>query len=340
MKGMRKGIALVLLLTLCAFGAAAETLVLPKELVTIEANAFYGTALDEVVLQSGVKEIGSKAFASSSIKSITIPASVTVIEHDAFDDVTDLEIIAPEGSTAQSYAEEDEQKNRGFKYTPGSSFESVFFGRYPQGANGEEQPIEWYVLEKANGKALLLSKYCLDRKQYHPDKDGTGSEGWSNSSLRTWMNSSSQDGFLGKAFNPQERSAISYTDVDYGSSQDNPSNSLLWSILSIVEHRTTRCYVFALSYLEAQQYFPEDDGYNSNPQRAAKATAYVRKQAEGVSYSGVESDGTCSWWLRSLGPSSDTAGTVRADGNAKGYLFQNATYPVRPAMWVSLDALQ
>ena len=48
----------------------------------------------------------------------------------------------------------------------------VIFGTYEQDYNTENgpEPIEWLVLDKKEGKALVLSKYCLDLVAYHYDK--------------------------------------------------------------------------------------------------------------------------------------------------------------------------
>jgi uncharacterized repeat protein (TIGR02543 family) len=63
----------------------------------------------------------------------------------------------------------------------------LLFGTYEQDnnlANGAED-IEWLVLEKKDGKALLLSKYALVTKPYNEeDTDVT----WESCTLRSWLN--------------------------------------------------------------------------------------------------------------------------------------------------------
>ena len=42
---------------------------------------------------------------------------------------------------------------------------TIFFGSYPQSGNLlKREPIEWIVLEKANGQSLCISKFLLDCK--------------------------------------------------------------------------------------------------------------------------------------------------------------------------------
>ncbi|MCR4708075.1 MAG: leucine-rich repeat domain-containing protein [Clostridiales bacterium] len=334
----------VLLAAICA-SACAETLTLPDDLKEIGEKAFFGDKkLDEVIIPDHVSKIPSLAFAESSIKRISIPASVIDIVEDAFDGVNDLTVVAPEGSKAQEYAQEDAQKNRGFKWESAPLFQSVFFGNYPQDKDGGIKPIEWYVLDRNGDKAFLLSRYCLDFKEYFNHKDGTGRSGWSSSEIRDWLNDRN-DGFIAKAFTNQERNAIQTTQVDYGYSQDDPHYSVMATFIE--EHRYATDYVFLLSYQESQRYFPADHESDPNPARVAKATDYVKALADeyqatitlDIDVTGIEADGACNWWLRSLGPSSDCANTVKEDGNAWQYSFQNHKHSIRPAMWVDLSAI-
>ena len=81
----------------------------------------------------------------------------------------------------------------------------VTFGKYPQTAAGTDQtPIEWIVLDVQDGKALLLSKYGLEMKQYNTEYTDIT---WETCTLRTWLNSD----FLNKAFSSEEQSAILIT---------------------------------------------------------------------------------------------------------------------------------
>ncbi len=64
--------------------------------------------------------------------------------------------------------------------------ERIPFGQYPQGANGEMQPLEWRVLAVENGRALLITDKLIDCVKYNEEwVDVT----WETCSLRKWMNS-------------------------------------------------------------------------------------------------------------------------------------------------------
>ena len=63
---------------------------------------------------------------------------------------------------------------------------TIFLDSYPQ--NGDflkKEPIEWIVLEKANGKSLCISKFLLDCKPYH---HAPGKVIWKECSLRHCLN--------------------------------------------------------------------------------------------------------------------------------------------------------
>ena len=83
----------------------------------------------------------------------------------------------------------------------------VDFGQYEQDndlENGPE-PIKWIVLKIENGKALLLSKYALDRIKYAEEKNS--SLNWENSYLRHWLN----EDFINSAFNLDQQNAVQLT---------------------------------------------------------------------------------------------------------------------------------
>ncbi len=87
---------------------AGSTVTIPEGVSFIEAEAFSGVEMPLcIVIQDKVTEIESGAFENcGSLWAVYIPDSVTKIADGAFDaDNSHLTIIAPEGSTAENYAE-------------------------------------------------------------------------------------------------------------------------------------------------------------------------------------------------------------------------------------------
>ncbi len=204
----------------------------------------------------------------------------------------------------------------------------VTFGSYEQDnnlGNGAEA-IEWLVLEKKDGEALLLSRYALDAKPYNEEYvDVT----WETCTLRSWLNSE----FYRTAFSEKERSSIAETLVR---NEDNP------------EHGTeggndTRDKVFLLSLDEVMTYFDADpNAYD--PARRVKVTEYAKAQggwayseADKGLYGTMEYDGNGFWWLRSLGCDCYNAAEVDCDGFVSrfGYYVSYDFNVVRPALWIA-----
>lgn len=53
------------------------------------------------------------------------------------------------------------------KVKRGVIMKTIKFGNYWQTNDKTKEIIEWKVLDIKNGKALLISKYALDCRQYH-----------------------------------------------------------------------------------------------------------------------------------------------------------------------------
>ena len=71
--------------------------------------------------------------------------------------------------------------------------DTVTFGRYEQDnnpGNGPE-PMDWIVLDKVDGKLLLLSSACLAGKAYNAES--FASVTWETCSLRAWLKGGSTD---------------------------------------------------------------------------------------------------------------------------------------------------
>ncbi len=101
-----------------------------------------------------------------------------------------------------------------------------------------KEDIEWTVLNKAEGRILVISKYALDYKQYHSSRTHTK---WDGCSLKTWLNGD----FLNAAFSTTELQKIVCIDQKRGS-------------------------VFLMDTNDINSFLP------TNGSRKCKATKYVR----------------------------------------------------------------
>ena len=194
--------------------------------------------------------------------------------------------------------------------------DEIQFGRYEQDnnySNGSE-PITWIVLERQNGKILVLSKYALDSKAYHEYEGDRPNITWEQCSLRKWLN----EQFYSAAFTAEERDLIvegvvsadrtpQYYDVDPGNNVKNR--------------------IFLLSASEANRYF------SGNAARLCWPTNYALANGADTK----DTPGNCWWWLRSPGKSQTSAAIVsKRDGNITTNYIGISNVGIRPAMWLQV----
>ena len=187
-------------------------------------------------------------------------------------------------------------------------FVTIVFGRYPQASKNENALIEWLVLKNDGSKALLISKYALDCQRYNTF--GTDIT-WETCTLRRWLNGT----FISNAFSHEEQAMILSTTTESADTKDR---------------------VFLLSEDEAREYFSSDST------RQCQGTAYCFAQG-----GDQDSDGRCSWWLRSPGGyfSRDYVSIVDNYGAAGWQPYHDTCrlpftdgIAVRPALWIDLGS--
>ena len=184
----------------------------------------------------------------------------------------------------------------------------IKFGDYPQGANGEVEPIEWQVLRRDNEGLLVISKYALDYQPYNEDLvDIT----WSQCTLRRWLNSE----FINEAFSESERAQITQRHLS------NPNSK--WN--NVPGGPATDDKIFCLSHDEALNLFANDG------QRQCYPTAYAKSQN-----AWTDDNGFCCWWLRSPGISAYDAAGVHSDGDIICIRVNFGNDAVRPAFFIAL----
>ena len=191
-------------------------------------------------------------------------------------------------------------------------FVTIPFGRYPQASKNKNAPIEWLVLKNDGSRALLISKYALDCRQYNTSRANVT---WETCKLRKWLNGK----FLNAAFSESERAMIPSVTV---SADKNPS-------YSTSPGNSTTDQVFLLSITEVNKYF------SSHRARQCQGTAYCYAQGADKA-----NNGNCWWWLRSPGNNSNYAAFVDYDGcvYGSGYYVTYDEYAVRPALWINLGS--
>ncbi|MBR3941939.1 MAG: hypothetical protein IKJ55_01160 [Clostridia bacterium] len=188
----------------------------------------------------------------------------------------------------------------------------ITFGTYEQDNNTDngKEDIEWLVLDKKDGKALVISKYALDCKPYSQEETNVT---WETCDLRNWLNND----FLHSAFSSEEKEMISTVTVP---AHKNPD-------YTVDAGNNTKDKVFLLSIDEAENLFVSDEDRKCEPTAFALA---------GNVY---EYEGNCWYWLRTSGFSSNCAAYVHRHGaiDKTGYTVTYTNAAVRPAMWISIE---
>ena len=174
------------------------------------------------------------------------------------------------------------------------------FGRYPQGANGEVEPITWRVLKRTKGHLLVISEYGLGAKCYN--EKYTPRITWAACTLRRWLNKD----FIVEAFSTQEQSLIKRM---YLSNNADPK---------------TRDRIFLLSIEEVKDLFTNND------ERRVKPTAYAIKN------NAFTREDRAWWWLRSRRHHNYLAAYVNTDGYFSSYYVDDTRGCVRPALYLAI----
>ena len=188
----------------------------------------------------------------------------------------------------------------------------ITFGNYWQGKDKSagKQPVEWHVLDVKNGKALVISKYCLINHRYNEEYTYVT---WETCTLRKWLN----DTFIKDIFSAEEMKAVTLSDVSADKNPNYYTN----------QGNDTKDKLFLLSIKEVKQYLV------SNEKILCKPTEYAvnngtdeNKRGHGI------------WWLRSAGTYSNDAAIVNYYGcvYCDGRNVNDYSGSVRPAFWLNL----
>lgn len=182
--------------------------------------------------------------------------------------------------------------------TPG---ELVKFGKYEQNnvTDDGKEDIEWIVLSQDDEKAVLLSKYALDRQPYN-DKDAEVS--WKESSLRKWLNKE----FIEEAFSEEERTYLS----DYS---DNPEE-----IVCLLDKKDYP--VYKELYLEGG---------------ACEATEYAK--ANGCQTKLLTGNEKCEWYVGNFFTYSNEAEIVSVSKEISKEKVNTAGVGIRPMLVVNYE---
>jgi len=207
------------------------------------------------------------------------------------------------------------------------------FGRYK--LNGNEDSIEWIILEEKQDSMLITSKHAIDARSFS-DYDNSH---WEGSGIRAWLNKD----FIIAAFDEEEQELIKTTTLITKNYIDCDSDRVyLVNKQQQKPQQETMDQVFLLSLEEVKKYFPDDNSRKLSPSLSLQASQKTKINSS--------FDGFCEWWLRtrviSNGPLRsvvpkcvyvDDSGTLANSSNhLRGYSPRYDKCGVRPAMWLNI----
>ena len=208
---------------------------------------------------------------------------------------------------AERRRKEEEERNSIYsQYNAGTTHT---FGAQNHGAS--TQGIVWKGLERNGNKALLISKYIIDRQKFNESAEATN---WEHSSIRKWLNNY----FYKIAFTETEKSKILTTALKNTPNQQHGTSS----------GNDTNDKIFLLSADEVQKY------YKTFNETRCQVTLFAKNN-------GAYCDGAYFgyWWLRTAGQLPQNASYIFYTGGISqmGYDVTGTIFGVRPAMWISLE---
>ena len=208
----------------------------------------------------------------------------------------------------------------------------ITVGRYEQDnnlTNGPE-PIEWRVLDKKDGKLLVISDKSLYESGFAYLGWQPVPQNWESSCARGWLNNY----FMQTAFTPAEQARVVLTNVHTEPTEGSP----------IDPGPDTQDYMFLLSGQEASAYFPTAES------RRTKTTAYaLSRRSESRAHQGFDGDlgvwrtNVSFWLLRSPARKPNWVygaayiydyTTPYGEPGDVWYHDGRDTGDIRPAMWI------
>lgn len=199
----------------------------------------------------------------------------------------------------------------------------VKFGMYEQDGNEEngKEPIVWIILDRRDGKVLLLSYYVLDCMKF--SRNTAEYATWDRSEAREWLNGA----FISEAFDGWQLDCICDTLIN-GDGERSAD---------------TTDKVFILSVEEAERYFGSDEERRCPPTLYAvdKGAYNWSEQVKNNAVLGQYARTACIWWLRPYGSNKQLVPYVSAYGKTVPFGMQcSSQYTgIRPAVWVDTGKL-
>ncbi|MDR0220891.1 MAG: leucine-rich repeat domain-containing protein [Lachnospiraceae bacterium] len=289
-------------------------------MITKYNGSLTGLRLPATIEGQPVTAIGAGAFTNSVVEAMYVPESVVVIGVNAFRNCKAMtDIYFPDSLAAIEgvpFSTDVAVSYKGLVFKGNEVVSAVAMREYGYGLM-EYGGRNWFVLEQAGDKALLLCVGIIEERTFNP---GMMEITWEGSKTRQWLN---EDFY--NSISQEERERIADTLVV---NQANP-----W--YNIDGGNDTTDKIFLLSLAEVVKYFGDSGQLAEKPSGATQYIDDEHNKARIVYITG----GAAWWWLRSPGDAGNRVAYVTRDGfiDIYGLGAGSNNRGVRPALWLSLQ---
>lgn len=196
------------------------------------------------------------------------------------------------------------------------TWDVVRFGNYYQDGQIETNKIKWRILSiNDDGTALLITDKVIDCYSYNVSYEDTT---WKDCSLRNWLN----DYFYNTAFTGEEQGLINNTLV--------VNDNLSGFDVDSGEDTIDKVYVLSMSDVQDNKY-----GFTYDSDCVANYTQFAKMN--GLKIYNDSYDKNCSWWLKQIEYSDNSAAIVNRSGSCSECVVSTDGIGVRPVLQINLN---
>ena len=311
-----------------------------KSVKQIGEYAFYGTRLECLILDEYDKSILISCLTPNGIKYLNAVNDIkSVISEENGCTVINISKLENQAIEYLNECKQKEQEERERQIKEAQRKRELLladigkiwtFGSYYQNSDSSKEPLEWIVVDRREGGAMLITKNAIAYKNFNETNTNCY---WQNSTLHNWL----VNDFFNSAFSNDEKSRMMTLKE---ASEKTNFNATSYMYLNVTNEK-----VFLLTKDNAFSYLKTIE------QRQCKSTPYAMRSyfKTKSQFASLATDynkyGACNWWLcgcpHQYGKSSYFADCVKATGDIS-LGINNGGCPitlesgVRPIIWINV----
>lgn len=204
------------------------------------------------------------------------------------------------------------------------------------GLGPDKKPIEWIIIKEEENRALLLSKYIIDVRQWDKDNDRTAY--WNHCDLRRYLNGE----FIENTFSNEEKNKIlevklkTEENAEFDEKEERKMSDSVDKVFCLSMGEVEEYFDFRI-FKRDEDYFEFATGYGDFKNLMGIPTEYAKKNEHW--------NDTNIWWLRAYknmkGNYSDFHNAFFLKVTEEDFVWVHDErvknyYGIRPALWIEL----